>query len=50
MSRENAIKTLKAQANQKYKSTKALASDFSKGGCSYSDFISDFLAQRAEYY
>ena len=50
MSRENAIKVLKAQANQKYKATKTLASEFCKGGASYSDFLAEFLAQRTEYY
>ena len=51
MTRENAARILKTQANEKYKEGKTLQTNFCKNGTiSKDEFLADFLATRAEYY
>ena len=51
LSRENAIRFLKTKANDKYKESKTLQSNFCKNGTiSKDEFLTDFLTSRTEYY
>ena len=49
-SRGNAIKVLKKVAGEKYKESKKIQQNFSKGNKSKDEFLEEFINSRKEFY